>query len=203
MSPYSRLTTGPDCVHLRSFPQGASPTVSRLWTFHEVLRGDDRRYIRAQRSCWLTRVGFRAPASFAGSDFSNYHGISGKFDPASKRALRNEIIAFKGGGILPALSSLLEEEEEKDQHSLTEILSQLPFIHRAYRYTFRSHPELFIPVQNVVYRKDDHDYVWITARIEGRFADGRSLSTLPAEFEVDAGYVNECVIRTKGTPKNN
>jgi hypothetical protein len=22
MSPYSRLTTGPDCVHLRSFPQG-------------------------------------------------------------------------------------------------------------------------------------------------------------------------------------
>ncbi len=132
-----------------------------------------------------------------GIDFSDYHGISGKFDPASKRALRNEIVAFKGGGILPALSRFLEEEEKRDQHSLTDILSQLPFIHRAYRYTFRSHPELFIPVRNVVYRKDDHDYVWITARIEGRFADGRSLSTLPAEFEVDAGYVDECVIRTK------
>jgi YaaC-like Protein len=57
--------------------------------------------------------------------------------------------------------------------------------------------DLDIPLRNVVYRKDDHDYIWITAKIEGRFADGRSLNTLPSEFEVDVGYTNECVIRTK------
>jgi hypothetical protein len=100
------------------------------------------------------------------------------------------------GGILPALSRYLEEEETEEEHTLTAVLSNLPFIHRAYRYTFRSHPELFIPLRGVVYRKGSDDYVWITAKIEGRFADGRSLSTLPDQFEIDKGYTNECVIRT-------
>src|SRR5262249_52688906 len=60
-------------------------------------------------------------------EFSDYHGVSGRFDPASKRALRNERITFKGGGILAALSRLLEEEEEADEHTLTDVLSNLPF----------------------------------------------------------------------------
>ena len=124
--------------------------------------------------------------------FADHHGVSGTFDPLSKRVLSNEVIAFKGGGILPALSRYLEEEETEEKHSLTALLSNLPFIHRAYRYTFRSHPELFIPLRGLVYRISD-DYVWITAKIEGRFADGRSLATLPQQFEVDKGYTNECV----------
>jgi hypothetical protein len=128
--------------------------------------------------------------------FTEYHGVTGKFDPLSKRVLINEMITFKGGGILPDLSRYLEEEETEEEHTLTAILSNLPFIHRAYRYTFRSHPELFIPIKGVVYRKGSDDYVWITAKIEGRFADGRSLATLPRQFEVDKGYTNECVIRT-------
>jgi YaaC-like Protein len=132
-----------------------------------------------------------------GVNFADYHGVSGRFDPASKRALRNERITFKGGGILAELSRLLEEEEQTDEHTLKDVLSNLQFIHRAYRYTFRSHPELFIPLRNVVYRKDDEDYIWVTAEIEGRFADGRSLSTLPRQFEVDLGYAPECVIRTR------
>jgi YaaC-like Protein len=132
-----------------------------------------------------------------GVSFSERHGVAGAFDPLSKRALSNEKITFKGGGILPALSSYLEEDETEDEHTLTEILSNLPFIHRAYRYTFRSHPELFIPLRSVVYRKGSDDYVWITAKIEGRFADGRSLTTLPQQFEVDEGYTKECVIRAR------
>ena len=126
-----------------------------------------------------------------GINFADYHGVSGRFDPASKRALRNERITFKGGGILVELSRLLEEEERADEHTLKDVLSNLQFIHRAYRYTFRSHPELFIPLRDVVYRKDEKNYIWLTARIEGRFADGRSLSTLPRQFEVDVGYTDE------------
>jgi hypothetical protein len=148
--------------------------------------------------CFLNAV--KSLLTVKGVDFSDYHGVSGKFDPASKRALRNEMVAFKGGGILPALSKLLQEEEIEEQHSLTEILSNLPFIHRAYRYTFRSHPEMFIPLRNIVYRKGPEDYIWITARIEGRFTDGRSLTTVPRQFEVDKGY-DECVIRTKNKVK--
>jgi hypothetical protein len=132
-----------------------------------------------------------------GVKFSDYHGVSGRHDPTSKRALRNEMIHFQAGGILRELSRLLEEEEKADEHSLTEVLSNLPFIHRAFRYTFRSHPELFIPVRQIVYRKNDDNYLWITATVEGRFADGRTLATLPSQFEVDRGYTDRCVIRTK------
>lgn len=149
--------------------------------------------------CFLNAV--KALLIVKGIDFSNYHGVSGKFDPTAKRTLSNEMISVKGGGILPALSKHLCETEQAAEHSLTEILSNLPFIHRAFRYTFRSHPELFIPLRNIVYRKGADNYVWISARIEGRFADGRSLSTLPSNFERDLGYSNECVIRTRNKVK--
>jgi hypothetical protein len=133
-----------------------------------------------------------------GVTFSQFHGVSGDFDPASKRALSNERITFKNAGVLVELSKYLQEREPGDEHTLRDILSNLPFIHRAYRYTFRSHPELSIPVRDVVYRKHlEGDYIWVTARIEGRYADGRTLKTLPSQFEVDSGYKQECVIRTK------
>ena len=43
--------------------------------------------------------------------FSDHHGVTGTFDPLSKRVLSNEMIAFKGGGVLPALSRYLERKE--------------------------------------------------------------------------------------------
>jgi hypothetical protein len=146
--------------------------------------------------CFLNAV--KSLLLVKGVSFSEHHGVAGEFDPASKRALRNERINFKGGGLLPALSRHLAEDEEEDEHTLTDVLSNLPFIHRAYRYTFRSHPEFFIPLRNVVYRKHPtDDYIWVSARIEGKFTDLRSLKTLPAEFEIDTGYENECIVRTR------
>jgi hypothetical protein len=57
---------------------------------------------------------------------------------------------------------------------------------------------MFIPIRQVVYRNHPtEDYVWMTARVDGRLADRRSLGTLPATFEVDEGYTSECVIRTR------
>jgi hypothetical protein len=57
-------------------------------------------------------------------------------------------------------------------------------------------------LKNAVYRKHpDADYVWFTAVIEGRFADRRSLTTLPPGYEVDRGYTDRCVIRTKKRKK--
>jgi hypothetical protein len=128
---------------------------------------------------------------------SEYHGVTGSFE-ASKRALSNEIITFQGAGIISALSAYLGEEELCNKHTLTGVLSNLPFIHRAYRHTFTSHPELFIPLRNVVYRKHPTDnYVWVSADVEGRFADKRSMATLPKEFEHDKGFPDKFVIRTK------
>ena len=57
---------------------------------------------------------------------------------------------------------------------------------------------MFIPVRNVVYRKHATDgYVWLSADIEGRFADQRSMKTLPSVFELDKGCLPKFVIRKK------
>ncbi len=99
---------------------------------------------------------------------------------------------------MSALSSYLDEPEKNTEHTLTDLLRSLPFIHRAYRHTFKSQREQFIPLRNVVYRKNPNDnYIWFSAEINGRYADKRSLRTLPTTFEVDLGYTDKCIIRTK------
>lgn len=144
--------------------------------------------------CFLNAV--KALLIVKRQEFSDRHGVSGDFDPASKRALRNEKIEIQGSGILPVLARYFGENCAENVYSLTDILSNLPLIHRAFRYTFRSHPELFIPLRNVIYRRHPNDhYIWFSANIDGRFSDRRSLTTLPDAFEIDEGYENERVIR--------
>jgi len=131
--------------------------------------------------------GAKALLMVKGISASPAHGVSGSF-AASKRSLQNEIIKFKNSGVLSELTKYLKETEPATTHNLTDILSNLPFIHRAYRYTFRSHPERFVPIRNVVYRKKaKSNYIYLSADIEGWFSNPRSLTTLPATFEVDEG----------------
>ena len=131
--------------------------------------------------------------------FADRHGVTGEFE-SSKRALTNEKINIQNSGIVAALSKALGEDEQETEFSLKEILSNLPFIHRAFRHTYTSHNELFIPVRKLTYRKHPTDnYVWLSADVEGRFADGRFLRTLPHGLEKDRGYdgLSRCVVRTR------
>ena len=138
-----------------------------------------------------------------GESSSPYHGVTGDFI-SSKRALQNEIITFHSKGVIGALSRYFQEKEQSTEHTLKAVLSNLPFIHRAFRHTYTSHPDVFIPLRNLVYRKTLKDnYVWLSADVVGRFRNKISLKTLPAEFEHDLGYTkrfgypDRCVIRSK------
>ncbi len=127
----------------------------------------------------------------------DYHGVAGNVE-ASKRSLYSEKIQFLRCGVVASLSKHLEEKETAQTHTLKDVLANLPFVHRAFRHTFRSHPETFIPLRNVVYRKHPlEDRVWISADVNGRFADARSMATLPEQFERDLGFPNTFTIRTK------
>ncbi|MEP4573053.1 YaaC family protein, partial [Marinobacter sp.] len=127
-----------------------------------------------------------------GKPFTDRHGVSGEQIPESKRALSNETITIQKSGVLSSLASYLNEPEEDAAHSLSDLLGNLPFIHRAYRHTFKSKQELFIPVRNLVYRKHPSDNrIWVTADVTGRFADGRTMKTLPNHLERDLGYSEE------------
>jgi hypothetical protein len=72
-------------------------------------------------------------------DFSERHGVSGAYDPTAKRALSNEVIKLQNAGIMSALSRYLGEPETSTEHTLTDLLGNLPFIHRAYRTFYRAH----------------------------------------------------------------
>ena len=146
--------------------------------------------------CYLNAA--KALLTVRGVKFKEWHGVSGAFDPTSKRSLANEMVKIKGAGILSSLSAFLDEPEPNDEHSLSDILGNLPFIHRAYRQTFTSKKELFVPLSKPHYRKHPHSSeVWFAADIKGHFADRRSLSTFPNAFEHDEGCHTAFRIRTK------
>lgn len=136
-----------------------------------------------------------------GVSFTDNHGVTGRRAPTAKRIISNEEIEIKGGGVLAALSSYLGETHLEKEFTVAEALGNLTFIHRAFRHTFRSKPELFIPLRNPLYRKHPTEpYIWFSAEIRGKFSDARALRTLPGDFEVDEG-LQGCVIRSKKRSK--
>lgn len=146
--------------------------------------------------CFLNCV--KALLIVKGVKFSDLHGVSGDYDPTSKRALSNETIKIKSSGIIKSLSDYLGEGNLPVEFSLQDALGNLAFVHRAFRHTFQSKPEIFIPLSDLVYRRHPNDrYVWFSAAIKGRFGDNRSIRTLPPGFELEQGYGDKVVIRSK------
>jgi hypothetical protein len=146
--------------------------------------------------CFLNAV--KALLTVKRVQFVEKHGVSGSQGINAKRSLSNEIIKIEASGIVSSLSKYLQENQIQTEHSLYDLLANLPFIHRAFRHTFKSNSELFIPLENLVYRKHPTDnYIWFSAEIIGRYSDRRSLRTLPNKFEIDVGYEEKCIIRTK------
>ena len=112
------------------------------------------------------------------------HGVSGDRPEDAKASLSNEIVTFKNGGILPALCRYLGDSATAQEYRLKDLLWNLPFVHRAFRHTFSSAPELFVPLENAKYvKKTDSNEAWFQAGIAPRYCDGRILRSIPSSFE--------------------
>jgi hypothetical protein len=124
------------------------------------------------------------------------HGVSGEA-VNSRTRLANEESSVKHSGILAELSRYLGESETNNTHSLDDILSNLPFIHRAYALTRNKDAELFIRIREPRYvRHPTGNRVWLAAEVVGHEADRRVLRWMPSNFEIDEGYVHSRVIRS-------
>jgi hypothetical protein len=127
--------------------------------------------------------------------FSDRHGLTGQ-SIASKSSLSNEQITLKGAGVLPSLIGYYGEVAPLGTYSLKDMLRNMAFVHRAYCLSY-SEAYLFFPVTECRYvRGVGTTEGWITADLEDRYNDKRVLSTLPLEFERDAGF-SQPVIRKK------
>ena len=116
--------------------------------------------------------------------FNEVHGVAGRTIGRVK-SLDNEMVVFKGGGILPALCKYLEEPDNGGKEfSLKDIFWQMPFIHRSYCLSFRGATELFIPLNdNCFMRRDGSKEAWFQAEIDRRYVNAHTKRMIEPGFE--------------------
>ena len=113
------------------------------------------------------------------------HGLSGK-SLSGRTSLDNEIVDFKGAGILPALCELLGDPyNNPKEFTLKDILWRMPFIHRSFCLTYKSATELFIPLQNSCFmRRDGSKEAWFQAEIQKRYITSHIKRVIKPGFEI-------------------
>lgn len=127
--------------------------------------------------------------------FAEAHGVSGE-GQQSRRSIETETIEIHNRGVLSALSNYLGEKETARTHTLSDVLGNLPFIHRAFSLSRRNSPELFLSLVEPRYvRHPTRDKVWWCADVVGRDADRRVLKSLLPKYEIDEGAGGRVVRR--------
>lgn len=130
--------------------------------------------------------------------FSEQHGVSG-WTVGNRTSLKNEKVKIKNSGILSSLCRYFDESANNEEYSLYEMMYNMPFIHRAFDLTFKSPPELFIPIENPRFVKiTNSEDAWFCAEItDKKYQNQHILNKLPSSFERDIGVTDKLIIRKK------
>jgi hypothetical protein len=127
--------------------------------------------------------------------FTDRHGITGSTTGA-KRLLTNESVVFKSSGILSSLCRWLGEAANGETYTLSDLLYNLVYIHRAFHLSMPSHPELFVPIkQPRIVRSMTTDEAWFCADLEKHHASKHTVNRLDPKFEQDLGLTVTFTIR--------
>ena len=126
------------------------------------------------------------------------HGISGE-NVGRNGFLSNEKVKFQQSGILSELCAYFGETSHNDEYSLKELLYNLPYIHRAYKLTFKSQQDLFIPIRNPIFvKKDNSSESWFCAEIvDTRYTHHSTIGKISGKYERDVGIGDKFLIRRK------
>ena len=141
----------------------------------------------------------KALLRFNGIDDSKLmnHGISSERNGSNKTNLKEAITCIKEAGVLPELARYYGNSIYKGRYSLSDILYNIPCVHRSYCITF-SKPEMFVPIAHPVFvKKDDSNESWISLTVSGKYANAKALKSIPVKFEHDIGVNNAYTLRSK------
>lgn len=131
--------------------------------------------------------------------FNEHHGVGAHKmrSPASKIVLSNEGVRLHKKGVAPALSQYLGETEIKTDHSLEELLFNLPSIHRTYCLTYKNQQDLFIPLMDCRFVFDSTSSIaYLSANLSADYAGGKFMRRLPPTFMEDASVNDGRAIRS-------
>jgi hypothetical protein len=120
--------------------------------------------------------------------FTEMHGVTGAIE-GNKTLLSNEKVTFQPSGVLAELCRYLNETSNYEEYSLKDLLYNLPYIHRAYNLTYKSQPELFIPISEPKFvKKTKSTESWFCAAIkDDRYAKPNIIHKLSTKYERDEG----------------
>jgi hypothetical protein len=130
------------------------------------------------------------------------HGISSIRNDRGITSIKKAYTKIKGVGVLPELSKYYGFNLKVKQYSICELLYNIPCVHRAYCITF-SKNEIFVPISKPVFvKKDSSKKAWLKFDVDGRYANTKSLKSLPNKFERDNGVSDKYTIRVKNNRFN-
>lgn len=144
----------------------------------------------------------KALLSAKSTPFDEHHGIRAHNmrGASSKIALSNEGVRIMQRGIAPALSQYLGEAETNTNHSLEELLFNLPCIHRTFCLTYKNQKDLFLPLTNCQIQFDAAtNSAFFSAQLSKDFAGPTYLRRLPASLIADAALNDGRTIRSVAT----
>lgn len=116
------------------------------------------------------------------------HGITqDRYDSNHSNSLDKAEVIFLGAGALNELSRYLGEDVDKRTYNIKDLLYNIPCIHRTFSITYSGSSELFIPINNTHFvREDSTSKAWIQFTVDPRYANGTALRYLPKGYEKTA-----------------
>lgn len=137
--------------------------------------------------------------------FNKYHGVKG-WEPNSGGQSRffSAGVEIKNQGILPSLSSYYGEAESLNQHSLKDLLYNLPFIHRTFSLTYASSHEMFIPLVHprFVYEEGTNN-VYFSAKLSKHYTNRKFLRVLPPSISSPSKDPKEILLSSQSVVVSN
>lgn len=141
----------------------------------------------------------KALLSAKGVAFHEHHGVRAHNmrEPSSKIALSNEGVNLMQKGVAPELSRYLGEAETKTQHSLEELLFNLPCIHRTFCLTYKNQSDMFIPLRDCHISYDPATKLaYFSASLSKDFSGPKYVRRLPRSLMPDPSCGENVSIRS-------
>lgn len=113
------------------------------------------------------------------------HGITqSRHSNNHSNSLDKAEVIFLGSGVLTELSRYLSEDVSKQTYVIKDLLYNIPCVHRTFSITYSGFPELFIPIHNINFiREDSTSKAWIQFAVDKRYANAPALRHLPSGYK--------------------
>lgn len=135
-----------------------------------------------------------------GLAFREHHGVRAHNmrGPSSKIALSNEGVSLMQHGVAPELSRYLGEAETRTQHSLEELLFNLPCIHRTFCLTYKNQSDMFVPLHDCQIAYDPATAsAYFSARLSKDFSGKKYIKRLPQSLILDPSCGENLTIKSR------